>query len=224
MDQEVYDNMPKTLQVRECGITVGRPGYRSKNITIVSTIISDKMASKSELGDLYRLRWMAELYFANIKVTLNMDFIRSKTPSMVRKEILMTLLAYNLIRKIMLDAAISHQILPFNVSFKGAVQTINEYKNLQYSSNLNANEVYTSLLDAIARRQVGNRPGRVEPRAVKKRPKAFPRLKSSRAAARRKIRGRKRAHASSFKDISKKTVNAYESNSYLNKNQVSATS
>lgn len=187
MSQEIYETMPEQIEVRECCVSIDRPGFRSRKILIISSILNPDVAQKSELGDLYRLRWMAELYFASIKTSLKMDHIRSKTPEMVQKEICTTLLAYNLIRKLMFESAINYHVLPCYLSFKGAVQTVNEYKSLRSNSTLDWEKVYDSLLEAISRIRVGNRPNRVEPRAVKKRPKPFPRLKQSRSKAREAI-------------------------------------
>jgi len=191
MTDEMYKSMPDSIEIRELKITIERPGFKARSITIISTLLEEKKYAKDELGELYRLRWMAELYFSSIKVSLKMDHIRSKTPEMVRKEITATLLAYNLIRKLILESAVKHNILPFYLSFKGTVQTLNEYKHLISNPAIDWGEAYSAMLDAIAKIQVGKRPNRMEPRAIKKRPKPFPRLKEIRSEAKKKLYGRR---------------------------------
>jgi hypothetical protein len=194
MSQDVYDQMPNSLQVRECRVTIDRPGFRSTSITLVTSLLDSHYAPKEELGWLYSQRWAAELNLAAVKTVLKMEHLRSKTPEMVRKEIWATLLAYNLIRKLIGEAAHQHGLLPREISFKGAVQNLNAFRPLWSIPSLNADgALIQTLLLMIAKRRVANRPGRVEPRAIKKRPRAFPRLHLPRAEARAKImKGRMR--------------------------------
>lgn len=142
--------------------------------------MNSKQHEKSTIGDIYRKRWMVELDLAAIKTIMKMDMLRCKTPDMVRKEIWVHLLAYNAIRKIIVDAAIKSGKLPNQISFKATVQTLNHYSTLWRNRGLNKAVVYGYLLDAISKQTVGNRPGRHEPRERKRRPKAFPLLHGSR--------------------------------------------
>jgi hypothetical protein len=188
MSPEQYAEMPNFIQVRECTVTSDRPGFRSTSITLVTSLLDSNYAPKEELGWLYSQRWAAELNLAAVKTVLKMEHLRSKTPEMVRKEIWATLLAYNLIRKLIGEAAYQHGLLPREISFKGAVQNLNAFRPLWSILGLNAaGELIQILLLLIAKRRVANRPGRVEPRAIKKRPRSFPRLNLPRAEAREKI-------------------------------------
>jgi hypothetical protein len=188
MSQEIYDQMPESIQVRECTVTVDRPGFRSTSITLVTSLLDKHYAPKDELGWLYSQRWAAELNLAAVKTVLKMEHLRSKTPEMVRKEIWATLLAYNLIRKIIGEAAHQNGLLPREISFKGAVQNLNAFRPLWSIPGINSDGgAFQSLLLLIAKRRVANRPGRVEPRAIKKRPRTFPRLLLPRAKAQEKI-------------------------------------
>lgn len=188
MSQDVYDQMPSSIQVRECTVTIDRPGFRSTSITLVTSLLDSDYASKEELGWLYSQRWAAELNLAAIKTVLKMEHLRSKTPEMVRKEIWATLLAYNLIRKLIGEAAYKHGLLPREISFKGAVQNLNAFRPLWSIPGISADgKLLQTLLLLISKRRVANRPGRVEPRAIKKRPRAFPRLHLPRADAQAKI-------------------------------------
>ena len=188
MSDEEYDQMPNSVQVRECTISIHRPGFRSIKCSLVTTLINPEYASSKELGWLYSRRWAAELNLAAIKTVLKMEHLRSKTPEMVCKEIWTTLLAYNLIRKIMGEAAYQHHVLPHEISFKSAVQHLNAFRPLWSVPGVNTDgSMIQKLLVLIVKRKVANRPGRVEPRAIKKRPRSFPRLHTSREVARNAI-------------------------------------
>jgi Transposase DDE domain len=188
MSQGDYDQTPDSIQIRECIVHIERPGFRSITSSLVTTLLDTEYAPKKELGWLYGQRWAAELNLSAIKTVLKMEHLRCKTPEMVRKEIWMTLLAYNLIRKIMGEAAYQHDTLPREISFKSTVQHLNAFRPLWSMPGINIDgSMIQKLLLLISKRKVANRPGRVEPRAIKKRPRSFPRLHSSRKAAREKI-------------------------------------
>ena len=188
MSLDDYDQMPNSIQVRECTVTIDRPGFRSTSITLVTSLSDSHYAPKDELGWLYSQRWAAELNLAAVKTVLKMEHLRSKTPEMVRKEIWATLLAYNLIRKLMGEAAYKQGLLPREISFKGAVQNLNAFRPLWLIPGItDGGNLLQTLLLLISKRRVANRPGRVEPRAIKKRPRAFARLHLPRAEARGKI-------------------------------------
>ncbi len=121
-----------------------------------------------------------------------MEHIRAKTPRMVRKEIWATLLAYNLIRKLIGEAAYQFNLLPYEISFKAAVQHCNAFRPLWLNPAVTCQlNIIQELLNLISRLRVANRPGRVEPRAIKKRPRPFPRLHLPRKMARAKIMKRR---------------------------------
>lgn len=124
-------------------------------------------------------RWFVEIALKSIKETMHMDILRGKTPEMVRKEIWAHLLAYNLIRKIMAQAAVVHNKKPVNLSFKLALQVIASFRQAGIFNEKNSTSYY-HLLKAIAYKTVGNRPNRLEPRRVKRRPKPFPKLQKAR--------------------------------------------
>jgi hypothetical protein len=129
-----------------------------------------------------------------IKTILEMDILRCKTPSMVRKEIWVHLLAYNLIRTVMAQAAYRFRISPRTLSFKGTIQLLNAFKSLLLSADEKSFPLlYGHFLTSIARHRVGNRPGRSEPRAVKRRPKSYPLLSVPRKEARKELSRKRRA-------------------------------
>lgn len=177
MTPEQYLAYPETLTVREMKI-----GAR----VLVSTMLDPSKAPKRELGKLYERRWNVELDFRNIKTTLGLEVLSCKSPPMCEKELWVYLLAYNLIRLLMAQAALQSGVHPRQMSFKHTVQLWSEWIALGLAGVATAhNEV---LFRTIAQQRVGNRPGRLEPRARKRRPKPYPWLKVPRQKARQQIR------------------------------------
>ena len=188
MDEETYQQYPDELVVRELRVHVrGRHRkVRSRTITITTTLYDHEEYRKADLAELYRLRWQAELNLRSLKTVMQMDVLRSKTPSMVRKEMWAHFLAYNLIRKVMCQAAARHELRPWEISFKGTLQTLNAFAlPLLTCTASRLPEVIEDLLLAIARHQVGDRPDRIEPRRIKRRPKPHKLLTTPRPNARR---------------------------------------
>ncbi len=169
----IFKTLPKFLTVRECLIEVKQPGFRSKTIVVVTTLLDADKYTKDDLADLYRARWNAELDFRSLKITLQMDVLRCKTPELVRKEIWTHVLAYNLIRTIMAQAATRHAIEPRTISFKGAIQTLEAFQEsialLGQRVSTRRLHLYGQLLDCIASHRVADRPDRYEPRKRKRR-------------------------------------------------------
>jgi hypothetical protein len=188
MDESVYDLLPEALEVREVRCRVQVRGWRVNELTIVTTLCDADKFRAAELARVYHARWQAEVDLRTIKSTMQMEVLRCKTPDMVRKEIWMHLLAYNLIRTVMAEAAATVDAAPRTISFKGAWQTLGAYRSLV--ERRNAHElpaIYDSLLSAIASHRVGNRPNRYEPRAVKRRPKSHDLLTVPRREAKRRL-------------------------------------
>jgi len=186
LDEATYRQLPDTLTMREVRVHAPTKKCRSRVITVATTLLDAKAFPKSDLSDLYRLRWHAELDLRALKQTLQMDVLRAKTPAMVRKELWMHLLVYNLIRTVMAQAAREHRCDPRMLSFKGALQTLNAFAlPLLTCTQAQLPHVVEHLLRAIATHRVGNRPDRVEPRARKRRPKSYPLLTVPRDKARR---------------------------------------
>jgi hypothetical protein len=186
MSKEEYDAFPDSLAVRE--VKAGKK-------IIVTTLLSDKEASREELKTLYKQRLHIELNFRHIKTTLGMDVLRCKNPSMIEKEIWVYFLAYNLIRLLMAEASLQAGRLPCQLSFKHALQIWIAWSGRQFRGGNTEN---TSVLFAlIGKIIIGNRAGRIEPRALKRRPKAYALLTKSRALARAEVK--KHGHAKQLK-------------------------
>jgi hypothetical protein len=191
IDRETYDGLPEFLMVRECRVRVEQPGFRVQTLLVATTLLDADAFTKDDLAQLYRARWHAELDLRSLKQTLQMDVLRCKTPELVRKELWAHILAYNLIRTIIAQAASKHGIEPRSISFKGAVQTLEAFQPviaLQGEADAEFRRiVYEELLDAIASHRVADRPDRYEPRRKKRRPKPYDRLMKPRHEAKREM-------------------------------------
>jgi hypothetical protein len=183
LDREVFNRLPMTMEVREVKVAVKQKGFRVKCFVVVTTLLDPEEYSSEEIAEVYRRRWMSELYLRDIKITLQMDILRCESPEMIRKEILVHLLAYNLIRIQMAQAAFCSGKHPHQISFKGALQAIEAFRD-RFVCLM---DTYTQavLLATIAYRQVANRPDRCEPRAIKRRPKPHRWLTEPRDQARK---------------------------------------
>jgi hypothetical protein len=189
IDRETYNLLPEFLVIRECRVRVEQPGFRIRTLIVATTLLDADEFSKDDLAQLYRARWNAELDLRSLKQTLQMDVLRCKTPELVRKELWTHILAYNLIRTIMAQAATQHGIEPRSISFKGAVQTLEAFQPviaLQGQHDTAFRRIlYQNLLGAIANHRVADRPDRYEPRRTKRRPKPYDRLMKPRWEAKR---------------------------------------
>jgi hypothetical protein len=192
MDRATYEALPQTLTLREIRIRVPKGRGRTREIVVVTTLLDPGRYPKGEIAALYRMRWQAELDLRALKQTLQMDCLRCKTPAMLHKELWAHFLVYNLLRTIQAQAAEKHHRQPWQLSFKGTLQTLTAFAAvLAQTSPERWEEVYDQVLTAIATHQVGNRPDRIEPRAVKRRPKQYRLLTEPRAQARLwEVRGR----------------------------------
>lgn len=181
LDETSYARLPVTLTVREIRFPVTEPGYRPKEIIVATTLLEAAEYPKKEVADLYHHRWHVELDIRAIKQTLGMDQLRCRSPEMVHRELWVYLLGYNLVRKVLAQAAWQQELSPRQLSFAGALQTLEAFRWLLLSGAASPNHpVLAVVLVAIATHRVGDRPGRWEPRKVKRRPKSYARLMQSR--------------------------------------------
>ena len=188
MDEATYATIPETLTVREVRFSVVNPGCRSRAIIVATTLLDDHAYSKDDIADLYHQRWHAELDLRSLKQTLGMDVLVCKTAAMVRKELWAHLLGYNLARKVAAQAAWAHGLRPRQISFAGTVQTLAAFATLLLAAESERwRQVCHNLLAAIATHRVGDRPGRVEPRRLKRRCDKYPMLHRPRAEARAEL-------------------------------------
>lgn len=185
MDQTTYDRMPPSISVREVEVHVDQPGFRTELFVVVTTLLDANKYRQQDLAELYRQRWLAELDLRAIKISLGMDVLRAKSPEMCRREIWSCVLAYNLIRQAMLTSAQQADRSPRQLSFTAALQKI----AASWIAVLLVEEsILVGLLEEhlhdMAQHKVGHRPDRIEPRAVKRRPKPHKLLTKPREEAR----------------------------------------
>ena len=190
MDADSYAAVPATRTVREVRVRVTQRGFRSKQIIVATTLRDVTAYPREEIADAYHQRWQAELDIRAIKQTLRMEHLRCKTPAMAQRELWAHLLAYNLVRQVAAAAAQQQNHAPRQLSLAGALQTLEAFRWLLLAERPVAGagvDWVAAMLVAVATHVVGNRPDRVEPRRVKRRPKPYPRLTKPRAQARQAL-------------------------------------
>jgi Transposase DDE domain len=183
MTGEQYRRYPRSLLMRQVAVDARDRNNRAEQFHVVTTIL-DESVDGGQIGDLYERRWSGEVDIRSIKSTMKMDILRCKTPAMVEKEIWAHLLAYNLLRTVMAVAARENDVEPRSISFKGAKQTLTAFApKLEAAQPQQRAGLVDALLQAVACHRVGDRPGRWEPRARKRRPKPSKRLNQPRRVA-----------------------------------------
>jgi len=173
--QGLWQLVPKELSVRVLRFQLQVRGFRAQSVTLVTTLLDPKAYPAEELARLYARRWRIELWFRHIKTSLGMETLRCQSPKMVHKELEMFLIAYNLIRALMIEAGAIYAVPVERISFKGSVDAARHYSNAiaQARSKKKQRQLVAHLLEILAADRVPERPGRREPRALKRRPKPF---------------------------------------------------
>jgi hypothetical protein len=192
MDPETYDRIPETLELREIRYEINQPGFRTKSFDVVTTLLDDNQYSKDDIAQLYGFRWNSELDIRAIKQSLNLDHVRCKSPEMVHKELWTTLLAYNLIRTTAAASAALHKAQPREISFTATCQytlAIWMLRACEQMSSQRCEHEARLLLKQISECRVANRPGRIEPRVIKRRQNQYDLMKEPRAVLRARLLG-----------------------------------
>ena len=188
LSEAEYQALPKTLVVREVRVVVSCRGFRVRRYEAITTLLDPLEVSVKELGELYRQRWHAELDLRSLKQSMGMDELRCKTPEMVRKELWVHLLGYNLVRGVMAQSASEVGVIPRCLSFTGGAQTLLAMAPmLSVASEVVFEASLKRLWVAVGTHRVGNRPDRVEPRAIKRRKKNYPLLNEPRKLAQQRL-------------------------------------
>ena len=181
MSPELYEQVPETMTLREVRFHVTVPGRRTETLTVVTSLIDPVAYPKEDIAELYGYRWNAELDIRDIKQTLGLDHLRCKSPDMVRRELWVTLLAYNLIRKLIATAAAVHGKQPRQLGFTLACQTVlSSWMLLATGVCRKERQLWRLALKRIAANEVANRPGRIEPRVIKRRRHRYPLMRKPR--------------------------------------------
>jgi hypothetical protein len=190
MDEATYALMPADMFVRELQYKVAQAGYRVHQITLVTTLLDPVAYTSEDLARLYLERWNVELDLRSIKIVMQMDVLRCKSPDMVDKEIWVHMLVYNVLRRHMVTAAAENDAAPRELSFKGTLQALTAFRDpLRTADPTRRSELWRAMFAAIAYDRVGDRPGRVEPCAKKRRPKQYDLLNTTRDEAHKRLLG-----------------------------------
>lgn len=191
MTRRPWRALPETLTVRLIRFVVDVPGFRSHSITVATTLLDPVRYPASQIAALYRDRWLIELRFRDLKATMGMEVLRGKSADIVLKEIYMHLMAYNLVRCLMAQAAARHGRPLHRLSLAGTVDRLKALAPYLwlYDGTALARRLYGLLLDWIAHDRVPDRPNRLEPRAIKRRPKEYDRLNRPRTEMRKALLG-----------------------------------
>ena len=170
-----WKKIPAQLTVRVIRFKLSSPGYRPKSVTLVTTLLDPRKYPARQIARLYARRWKIELWFRDIKTAMGMEVLRCKSPQMLHKELEMFFIAYNFIRCLMVQAGAINDVALDRMSFKGTVDSVRQFSLAiaQARSKKKQNQLIVELLEVIARDQVPDRPDRMEPRAVKRRPKPY---------------------------------------------------
>jgi hypothetical protein len=172
---EDFAALPQSMPVRVVSYSLSRHGFRTQSVTLVTTIL-DPAITAEDLAAIYFRRWEVELHFREIKTVLKMDVLRTLSPEMIERELLLHVVSYNLIRCVMQQAALAHDGELGRISFKGCLDTVRHFANATHAAEgkpRTLKALIEEMLLAIAKDRVPHRPTRSEPRAIKRRPKNF---------------------------------------------------
>ena len=190
MDDETYQTIPETLELREIRFSVTTPGKRTSTITIATTLTDAKKYTKADIAELYGFRWNSELDIRHIKQSLNLNHVRCLSPTMVRKELWTTLLGDNLIRTTAAAAALLHKLKPRQISFTSACHYVLAAWPRGSGRTLDDAQVPAAsrqLLEHLANCEVADRPDRIEPRVLKRRHHGYPLMQEPRQVLRDRL-------------------------------------
>ncbi len=188
LSTEEFESLPENLTVREVHYYICIPGWRTKEVTVITTLLDAQVYPVKELVKIYEFRWDVELDLRHIKTSLGMALLRGKTPEMVRKEIYVHLLAYNLLRTVMWQAGIAHAVDSLRISLQETRHHLQNFvSELKDVSLKKRKKLFQIMLNLIAHKPLKKRVGRFEPRVKKRRPKSYPLMQEPRSILKQKI-------------------------------------
>ena len=176
LPKEEWEQLPEELLLRQIKVDVDQSGFRVKSFYIITTLLDPIIYPAKDLAQLYYRRWSVELFFRDLKTTTKMEILRCKSPEMIRKEVLMHFIAYNTIRHLIYETANAHEQDPMRLSYKGALQALRQAESHFNRAALCPQEIRRIreiMIDSIRTHIIPFRPGRSEPRCLKRRPKNY---------------------------------------------------
>jgi hypothetical protein len=171
--RRAWKKRPLELLVRLVRFQVQAHGFRTQNVTVVTSLLDEKAFPDSAIAELYARRWQVELHYRQIKTNLALDVLRGLSPRMIERELWLHAIAYNLVRALLLEASRAHDVPIERLSFKGALDALHAWADRALRSSRHRGHARRTLLARLARDRVPLRPGRHEPRARKRRPKDY---------------------------------------------------
>lgn len=188
LTQEEFAALPVTFTVREVYYYILIPGFRTQQVSLITTLLDTETYPTLEIVKLYGERWEVEVNLKHLKTTLGMEVLRCKTPAMVRKELYVYLLAYNLLRTLMWLSGTTYGVPPLGLSLQATRHHLENFiPQMLAISGVKRHHIYQTLLKIIVHKPIPQRPGRAEPRVRKRRPKAYPLMKQPRNQLRRQL-------------------------------------
>jgi hypothetical protein len=173
MSKAEYATYPNEISVRHLKYKVQQKGFRTRQITLATTLLDAEVCAAEELATLYHRRWNVELHIRSLKTQIQMDHLRCKSPQVVRKKIHCHMIGYNLVRCAMLASALRFDLCPTRLSFTGAMQAVDEFAATLRLGSGRRELQWDNLLEVISELRVGHRPGRQEKRELKRRSKSY---------------------------------------------------
>jgi hypothetical protein len=185
MSKAEYQQCPAFMLVRHVSYEVKRKGFRVRRIILATTMLDADQDTVEELAELYCRRWQVELDIRSLKTHMQMEHLRCKSPAMVRKEVYAHMIAYNLIRDLIVHTSIIYETSPKGLSHKGAVQALNAFAEKLNADTDHIEALEAAIYESIMEHPIGDRKPRVHPREIKRRPKNYKLMQKPRHAARR---------------------------------------
>jgi len=192
MTPEQWQALPATLTIRVVKGSLYQKGFRVRQVTVITTLLDAQAYPPQEILQAYLRRWRLEMCLDDLKTTLSMESLRSRSPEMAQKELYLRLIAHNLIRCAMAQAATEHDRALDRISFKGSLDALRHFAHAlaQAKTKKKRQQLWAGLLHTLATDLVPERPHRREPRAVKRKKNRYPRL----VGPRHKFRDRMKRH------------------------------
>ena len=188
MTPEEHDTMPETLTLRLVEVRVAEKGFRVEHLWVVTTLLDTERDSSESLAELYRKRWNVELDLNAIKTMMGLDILRGKTPHMMRLELLIGLLAYNLVRLLLLNTASQMKVSPRGLSYTSGLSVLSSgFMSVAWMTSEMFDKFVSNQVSELSKHRAGHRAGRLEPRVLKRRMKAYPRMQEPRSMIREKL-------------------------------------
>jgi hypothetical protein len=192
-----FEEFPPAILLREITFKIHRAGFRMRTFRVVTSLLNPAEYPTDDILRLYAARWNIETDLLNMKVSLKMESLRCKTPSMIRKEIWAHLMAYNFVRLVIAQAAGISSQTPRQISFQSTVQLLQAFRPMLMTASSSRiwKSIYRIMIEEVAKHRIGGRPGRYEPRVLKRRnPNTYPFLTTSRSIARKRQLLNKKGH------------------------------